>query len=810
MAKRLLTLFLFCTTFTSAFSQVKNTTSIDLMVNNDAGKPTEGVTALLFQAGKTSVYRTALSNQIGQVHFENISTGDYTLSLTMVGFERHNSEKFSVSPIEPNVTLPLVKLKIAAKALNEVVVEAKKPFIEKKFDKLVVNIENSIVASSGTLLEAIEKAPGVITNQESSISLNGKQGLIVMIDGKPTPLSGADLINYLKSIPATAVEQLEIMTNPSSKYDASGNAGMINIKLKKDQRFGLNGNLALNYGQGFYGKPSGSLNLNFRDKKWNFFGNYAHSEPVGFTEFDINRKFFTGAVVQSIFDQRSFIKQPIKNDVGKIGADYFLSKKTTIGFISTYVDSRSNRNGSTNSIITNPSGGLLSTTKNNNQLNENRGNFFLNVNLKQSMGSKGKELTVDADYGRFTSDNLQNFVTEIFNATGNPTNTDYLRTDQFGNLSVKSLKADYTNPIGKTDKLEAGFKSSLVTTDNDIQFFTGAIGNEILDQSRSNHFIYEENINAAYVNYAKQLKTFDFQTGLRAEHTNTDGTQLATGQSFSRNYVSFFPTLFVNKKLGKLHQLSLSYRKSIDRPTYRQLNPFRLFVDAYTYVVGDPQLKPMISNNFELGYTLNSKYIFTAAYTHTKDVITDIFEQDDLTRISNQIPANLQTFRQYSLSANVPFQVAKGVNSNLNSSMFEIIYESPLQGGNLVNKYFSWSANINNSFMLGKGWSAELNGLYNSKVAYGLFTIRNLAAVSAGIQKTTSNKLTTLRLSGTDLFSTNHIAVLVKYQNMDFFTDRRWDSRVVSFSFTQRFGKSTVAQSRRRNTGVEDEKRRAG
>jgi iron complex outermembrane receptor protein len=810
MTKRILISFLLCFAISYCFAQVKYPASINLTVNDDIGKPAEGVTALLFKTGKTTVYRTAVSDQTGKIHIENIEIGDYTLNLTMVGFEKYSFEKFNLSADQPVITLPTVKLHTVAKGLNEVIVEAKKPFIEKKFDKLIVNLENSIVASSGTLLEALEKAPGVVTNQESSISLNGKQGLIVMIDGKPTPLGGADLINYLKSIPATSVEQLEIMTNPSSKYDASGNAGMINIKLKKDQRFGFNGSLALNYGQGVYSKPSGSFNMNFRNKKWNFFGNYAHSEPLGFTTFDINRKFFSGGAVQSVFDQRSFIKQPLKNDVGKIGTDFFLSKKTTIGFISTYVNSRGDRNGSTNSNITDPNGSLLSTTKNNNSLNDSRDNFFLNVNLKQDLGSKGKELTVDVDYGRFSSDNLQKSITDIFNASGTPTSADYLRTDQFGNLSVKSIKADYTNPISKTDKFEAGFKSSIVTTDNDIQFLTGAPGSEILDKSRSNHFIYEENINAAYMNYGKQFKTTDIQIGLRAEHTNTDGTQLSTGQSFSRNYVSFFPTMFLNQKLDKLNQLSLSYRKSIDRPTYRQLNPFRIFVDPYTYVVGDPQLKPMISNNFELSYTLNSKYIFTAAYSHTKDVITDIFVQDDVTRISNQIPANLQTFKQYSISANIPFQVKKGINSNLNTSLFQDTYTSPLQGGNLTNQYYSWSVNMNNSFVLGKGWSAELNGLYNSKVAYGLFTIRNLAAVSAGIQKTTTNKMSTFRLSGSDLFSTNHIAVLVKYQNMDFYTDRRWDSRVLSFSYTQRFGKNTVAQSRRRNTGVEDEKRRAG
>lgn len=774
--------------------------------------PAENATVSLLRIKDSVLVKSALPGKDGFFEFEQIKSGSYLVGISHTGYKKFFSEKITLNEQHTTANLPPVELLPDLQAKQTATVEARKPFIERKADRLIVNVENSIVSTGSNLLSVLERSPGVVVTEESSISLRGKQGVVFMIDGKPTPLSGTDLINYLKSMPAAMADKIEIITNPSAKYDAAGNAGIINIKLKKDQRQGFNGSASVNFGQGVYFKPSANTNLNFRKKKWNLFGSYALSHPRGFTRFYINRRFFSApGITESVFDQTSFIKQPINSNNIKTGADFSAGKKTVIGVLFNANLVNSSRNGFTQSEITNPDGSIRYTSQTNNLHNGSSNNYFGNINLKHTIDSTGRELTADVDMGRYRSLSLQDFKNQYFDAAGNPDISDRLKTDQSGIITVKSIKADYLHPLKKNGKVEAGLKASLVKTDSDIQFFNVNGGTVVPDAARSNHFIYRENVNAAYVNMAREFKKMEVQAGLRMEHTVTRGKQVTTGQEFSRNYILFFPSFAISRKLTEKHQLGITYSRRIDRPSYRQLNPFKIFVDPYTYVVGDPELRPVLSNSYELNHTFKNKYITTLSYLRSRAVITDIFTQDDVTRISYQSPANLNDFEQYNLAVNIPFGVKKWMNSNLVASVYRNNYRSPLQGGQLQNSFTAWDINLTNAFVLGKkGWTAELSGFYQSKNAWGLFMIKNLAQVSAGIQKVSKNKKSTYKLAASDVFSTNHIAVIVKYQNMDFHTDRTWDSQVLTFSLTHRFGKNTVARARQRNTGIEDEKRRAG
>lgn len=801
-----------CFIIPASIAQTGAKGTVHVTFQNEEKQALEGVSIGLMRARDSTLAKIAITDPQGTAVVEDIWPNTYFVTAYLLGYEKYTSGEIVVDANRLRIDLPPVMLVKSAHELAEVTVAHKKPFIERQLDKLVVNVENSIVSAGSSILEVLERAPGVVVNQESSINLKGKQGVIVMIDGKPSPLSGADLINYLKGIPSTNIDKIEIITNPSARYDAAGNAGIINIRFKKDQRQGFNGTASVRVGQGFYFKPNGSTNLNFRKKKWNLFGNYSYGQPKGFTRFYINRKFFdAGHEVESIFDQTSFTKQPMKNHNGKIGADFYVGKKTVIGVLFNGNLFRTMRDGFTNALITNPERVLQYTTQTNNLLKDRRFNSFSNLNFKHTIDSTGKELTMDADYGRFQSVIDQNFVTRNFSAAGNPDPGFILNTDQRGDLSVKSVKADYVHPLKKEAKFEAGLKSSVVETDNDIQFFFEEDGEQVPDPTRSNHFIYKENINAAYVNFAKSFPKVEVQLGLRLEQTRTEGNQITTGEQFQRKYVYLFPSVFVNRKLNEKNLLSFSYSRRIDRPDYRQLNPFRIFVDSYTYVVGDPALKPVLTNSFELGHTFDQQYSLTLGYVQSKEVITDVFIQDDVTKISYQTPANLQNFDQVNLAVSVPLKLRKWLNTSINGSLYWNKYTSLFQGGDLLNTSTSWDVNVNNSIILGqKGWSAEVSGYYQSRMAWGLFTIRDLAQISAGLQKTSADKLSTFRLAVSDVFYTNRIAVVVQYQNQDWFTDRTWDSKAVTLTFTQRFGKNTVQQARRRTSGIEEEKKRAG
>lgn len=766
---------------------------------------------ILVQARDSLFLKSAVPDANGVVEFVDVLPGRYRLCANLVGYRRQYSDEFGVENTGNDVVLPDLVLQDDAKLLQEVTVAAKRPYIERKLDRLVLHVENSIVNAGSTALEVLERAPGVQVNQESSIALRGKSGVIVLIDGRPTPLAGADLIQYLRSIPSDNLDRVEIITNPSAKYDAAGNAGILDLRFKKSKNDGLNGGVNLSYGQGLYGKPSVSTNLNFRDKKWNLYGNYAHSRPNNYTQFDINRSFLDAQrEVVSVFDQKSFIKQPIQSNNAKIGVDYNLSKRTIIGAFYNLNLTSTDRDGHTDSYITDPSGKSLYATLTQTLLQSDNFNGFGNANLKHNFDDKGMELTVDADLGRYRANNLQNVISDYVFAEAGQDYQTRLETIQGGDIDVASIKADYVWPVSPQSKWEAGLKSSVVRTDNDIQFFDVTDGMRLLDSLFSNRFVYRENVNAAYLNYAREMKKIDVQVGLRVEQTRTKGEQITTSEVFSRRYANLFPSIALNRKFSEKYQMGLSYSRRIDRPSYRQLNPFRLFVDPYTYVVGDPTLKPVFTDALELSNTIRGRYLISVGFSRSKEVITDIFVQDDATKISNQIPANLQNFDNVSIGANAPFSIGKWITTNLGLEAYWGRYDTPLQGGQLTQNFVTWNARINNSIQIGKnGWSAEVNATYRAREPWGLFIIRDYGQISAGVQKLSKDKKTTLKVNFADMLYTNRIAVIVDYQNMDFFTNRTWDSRVLTVALSHRFGKKTVAQARRRNSGVEDEKRRA-
>jgi iron complex outermembrane recepter protein len=803
--------FIFLCVAVSASSQHTFTGNIQGKISDEALNPVDFANVTLHNSSDSSLVKAALSDENGQFDLENLKAGNYFLQVSHLSFEKLVSAQFLLDSAHNNMIFNELKTTAKSKELGEVKVQAQKQFVERQLDKLVVNVENSIVAAGNSALEVLERSPGVLINQETSINLKGKSGVVVMIDGKPSPLSGSDLINYLRGIPAGSLQCIEIITNPSAKYDAAGNAGIINIRFKKDNRQGLNGSFTASYGQGELPKPAVSTNFNYRKNDWNLFGSVSHSQPKQLARFFINRKFFDQEkTIQNIFEQNSYTEIPMISSTARVGVDYYRGKRTIFGVLLNANWLNQKREGTTNTTVANANNVLDYSTLTNLSVDSDRLNGFGNFNVKHSFNDKGTELSADIDYGQFDAITLQNMDNQNFTPDNTLLTISRLASDQRGVISVTSAKADFTHAFSETLKFESGWKSSLVSSDNDLKFYDVIQGLSVLDPQLSNQFLYRELINALYLNASTSRAKFDVQAGLRMEHTNTLGQQVTTNDEFKRNYAQLFPSMVVNWKQSDNHQVSVSYSKRIDRPNYQQLNPFRVFVDTYTYVVGDPGLQPVITHSFELNHTLQGKYMTTLSYTHAKESITDIFTQDDETKISYQIPANIQTLDQLALGIFYPFNFGKKISSTLSGNMYWNRYESPLQGGNLVNERTSWDLNLNNNFSLGKGWSAELTAFYQSRTVWGQFIIKQLGQVSAGVQKVSNDKKSIFKASLSDIFLTNHISVVVQYENQDFFTRRTWDRRVLSLSYTYRFGKNTVTKARQRSTGAEDLKKRAG
>lgn len=773
-------------------------------------KPAEAVTVSLLKAKDSSVAKILSTDKSGRYSFEDLATGQYLVMVTAVGHQKTYSQ-----PIEVNgsaAQAPELKMAAQSKELGAVTVTARKPFIEQKIDKTVVNVDAAVTNVGATALEVLEKSPGVTLDKDGNISLKGKQGVTVMMDGRPTYLTADQLNNYLKSMPASNIDQIEIITNPSAKYDAAGNSGIINIKTKKNKQKGFNGSLTLNYGQGAYWKTNNSFNLNYRTGKFNFFANGSVSRWNGFQNLDIKRKFKdpNSKELTAIFEQNSFMKNENDNYSLKIGADYFLTKRTTLGIVLNGNVSPEQQTGTNTSYMMDNAANvdsIIYATSNNTDKWKNKS---VNLNFRHQFDSTGRELTADVDFVKYGSNSNQYFNNTIYDPSWSPKYNEQLRGILPIDIKIYSAKIDYVQPLKNGSKIETGVKASNVNTDN-VANYDNLIGNTwVPDYGKTNHFQYKENIAAAYINYNKQIKKWGIQAGLRYEYTSLEGSQFGNPErqdsSFTRDYGSLFPTLFVSYNANEKNQFAFSYGRRIDRPAYQDLNPFLFFLDKFTYAAGNPYLLPQFTNNIEFTHTYKGFLTTTLNYSHTKDLFMETFDQDGYATIVRQ--GNIGTRKNAGIAVSAQIPVKKWwtaiVYTNYNySEFFGNLNGEDLNatGGNLL-------VNINNQFKFNKGWSAELSGWYRTKGIEGQIVIDPMGAASAGVSKQVLKGKGTLKMNIRDMFYTQIAKGNINFKSTEAWFRNNRDSRVVNISFVYRFGKPIKGVQQRRSGGAGDEESR--
>jgi hypothetical protein len=766
--------------------------------------------ALMKTDGKTLV-KADISNDKGEFMFENIADGTYVLKASMTSFEAYTSDSFVVA--NANIVLPAIAMQRKSNTLKDVSVRAQKPFIEVKADKVVVNVENSIVSAGSSVLDVISRSPGVRVDQNDNISLKGRSGVNIMIEGKRTVVAGSDLANLLKSMPSSAVEQLEIISNPSARYDAQGTSGIINIKTKRDKRMGFNGSVNASYAQGVYPKAGTGFNLNYRNKKWMVTTNYNYNYRTGFNHLSLYRSFFNNNVFENAYDQDNNTVFDVYSHNAGLSVDYSLSKKTTLGAMATINPGYFDIDRKSYSKVLASDRSLQSYFITNSTARNDFGNYSTNLNLRHSFDSTGRSLSVDADYGSYNSQRPQEFVTRYLDNSGNDYQPQYLlHGDLDKNTTIYALKADYVHPLKKELKLEAGIKTSYVVQDVDAGFFDYSTGVYVFDSGKSNHFIYNENINAAYLNTTKDWTKWSTQLGLRVEQTIARGEQKVYAQIFDRNYTQLFPSVAVQRHIDKNNDLGISVSRRINRPNYEQLNPFKNFLDPSTYATGFPYILPELIYNIEVSHTYKQKFVTTFLYSYLKDPITNVIQPSDDTnqkRITVQTDRNLTSQLFYDISGSYQFQVFKWWSSYVHINCYYSEFKGNIANTNLNSGRVTADFNTTNNFMLPKDWSAELGFFYQTKQLHGYMLIEPQWSLSAGIQKNFMNKRATVRLNATDIFWRSYPRALSVYSNYtETFTAQR-ETRQVSISFTYRFGKNTVTPVRRRSGSAEDEKRRA-
>jgi outer membrane receptor protein involved in Fe transport len=790
--------------FSSLYAQVP-TTAIHGKVLTENSLPAEGATIILLKSRDSSIVNSSISGKTGLFQISDIQPDSYLLLISKVGYDKAYRGPYRAALGQTLIT-PAIILKPAVNQLKEVSVISSRPEVEVKPGKIILNIQNSILAEGNSVFDILRQSPAVRVDNNNNISIIGRQSALITIDGKPTNLSGDDLVGILRSMQSNTIDRIELITSGSAKYDASG-GGIINIVMRKGNNTGTNGSITGSAGYGKYYKGNVGIVFNDRTDKFNIFGNYNYADNKTFHDFVTDRNIdFNNLVSDYHVDYNSVQKS--KANTFSIGTDFYLSPAQTVGFLVSGNVTDDNYIKDNNLKISNQSV-LDSIITANSNLNRHVSKVNYNLNYNGKLDKSGKTLSADVNYTTYNRSSAEYITNEFFDAPGN-TYRDPLLLQNLSpsNIKIWLSKVDFSDPISKTSKLEAGIKYSNIVSNNDLVFGPLVNGQYQSDPVFSNHFIYTENVNAAYVNYENKFDRFDLTTGLRAEQTIAKGNSITANQVVKSNYLDLFPQVLLTYKYDDKHYFSLSYNRGIQRPAYEDINPFLYYVDLYDYRSGNPGLKPEYSNSVELSYNYNK--IFSTTFYST--IISNayefpFYEQNDTTKVNITTKKNLGTVYNYGIKFFAPVVFTSWWNADFFVDAAYQRYVSYPVNGNLDKGTQDITFQSTQHFIISKTVSAEISGRYETPAFYGINQFKANYFVNAGISKLLFDKRGSLRLNAGDIFNTKRDRSNTNYQNLDMSTIDKKESQVVRLTFTYRFGKTSVRVASH-NTGNEEEQKR--
>ncbi|MET1053951.1 MAG: TonB-dependent receptor [Pedobacter sp.] len=763
----------------------------------------------LLKAKDSTLIKGSITEENGTYAFSNLADGQYIIAINMVGYAKVLKGPYLINDTHKTYTVDQVELAPTSKQLKNVEIVSRKPLVERQVDKTVLNIENSVLAAGNNALEILQKAPGVTVDKDGNISLRGKKGVLVMLDGKPTYMSSEQLANLLRSTEGNAVQSIELITNPSAKYDAAGNSGIINIKLKKNKNYGTNGSVNAGAGYGRYYKANTGISLNHREKKFNIFGDFNYSRRKQYHNLDIMRVNNT-TTDQTYFNQTSEGKGPRRNYNFKGGLDYFLDDSNTIGLaVNGYNGGGSNDAKVLTLIGSQPLQTDSSVLANNpNQFNY-RGITY-NLNYKGTIDTAGQEITADIDYSKYKNSGDNQYNNNYLDINGQPYRSPYIfRSFAPSEVNVFAVKTDYTYPFSKKMKLDAGLKSSVVSTDNNSIFENFLNNNWQNDASRSNQFKYDENINAGYLNLKREFTGTTIQLGLRAEQTNSTGNSITEQRVSKRHYFNLFPSLFVNHVLSKNNEIGFSYSRRIDRPDYGDLNPFISFVDLYTYGIGNPFLNPQYTNAFEVSYSYKKTINATFGYSHTNDAITRVLLSDTVQKTLFITSRNLAVKKSYNLNVNSPLNIFKWWTTNNNLTVYYNKFSTPnLLGVPYSSGKLAFNANTNHTISLNTSTNIEMSGFYQSSMVEGTLALKPQYGIDLGASRSFANKKFNVKLAANDVFNLQKWRITSALPGQNYSVFEKEESRIFRLTCTYRFGSNDIKAARQHNKGSAAEQNR--
>lgn len=776
-------------------------------VLNNNGEPLANASVLLLRSDDSSLIKGMMTAQEGRFRFDKVASGSYLVTSTFIGFKQVYSNVFVAN--NEHIELPPLRLSQKEEKLSGVTVAARKPLIEQTIDRLVINVAGNITASGSTALDILERSPGVIVDrQNNSISINGKDGVVVMMNGRLSRMPITALVPMLEGTPADKIEKIELITTPPASLDAEGNAGYINIVIKRNMQYGTNGSYSLTagYSRGVIG--IGSINFNHRKNRFNLYGDYSYNVEHSKQYFS----FYHAVANQGNFLENYSIsnRRPMEDfHDGKIGLDYDLNKKTILGALITIYNRRWIMDADNNSKnFTNRQPDTLVDLF----VHEfhSTASYDFNINLQQTY-KEGNKLLVNLDYMHYKDVNPVDYINSYYDNKGTFLKEEEMKSSKTTPINLWVAAVDYSRNLNKKLQWEAGAKATISHFTNEVRIDRLLQHQWVTDGLLSATWQLNENISAAYssLNWAVDAKT-KMKLGLRFEHTNSNLGTENEKNIVDRHYGRLFPSFFVTRTIDDNNTVGFSYSRRITRPTFWNLAPFVIFMDPNTYFSGNPGLQPSIGDNLNLSYTWKKK-ILSVAYSYEAAPITNFSPKiDSITNKETLAAENQKNRKTVTISLSLPVTVTKWWNMqlNINGSFQQINGWYNEQALTIENKTFFLSGQ--QIFTLPKEFSLSLSGFYNSAGLFGIYRFTPVGSLDAGIQKKITSKKTTLRLNFSNIFNTMIYKPKVDQPDKNLITTGEliFTRPAVKFTFTRSFGNDQVKGTRNRSAGTEEEKDR--
>lgn len=774
--------------------------------------PVPGVRVQLTSGSGSGIYFDH-TDTAGYFIAENVERGEYIVTLSAFGYQPHKPDTLY---IDRDILLPVFILHEAEVRLNEITVRSSRPVIEIAAGKTVVHVGESLLSAGKSLMEVLQTAPGVRVDEQDRIYLKGKPDVMIWINGRPAAMSGEQLAAMLKSMPSEAIEKIEMISNPGSKYDAAGGAGIINIIMKKDRRIGWNGQGHAFYGQGVYPKYGAGGSASYRNGKIHAFGSYNYTMRYWFNHLMIDRKFTdTAADPAQLFryDQDHFVFYDFRSHMANAGMDYQVTSATTAGFSINIATNSFDPKATSNSNAYDQEEGLIYRFHTRGDHHNLYYNYSANAYIRHAFDSAGKAFTADIDYARFGNRSNQYLMTTYEYPDGMPYAPDSrMKSRLEGGTDIRAFKADYIHPISADGRLETGGKVSLVKADNHPFFMEMIQGVYEKDTGRSHHFVYGERIYAGYASLNKDWGKYHLQIGIRAEYTDISLKQHAYDRSYDTAYVQLFPSIALQYDINAHHTIGITGSRRVERPDYQQLNPFKYFVDKTTYREGYPYLNPASFYAAELTHTYKKQWVTSFTFGIHRGIITEVIQpsERDTGRVTVQTYKNLDQMLFAGISGTYLLQFHRNWQSSTSFNAYYARYDGHIAHTPIRSGKPTFDIQTQHTFILPCQMTAEIACTYRAGMQYAYMEIKPLWMLQAGVQKRFFERRVSVKLNVQDVFWTGYPKATSAYTGYrEAFIAKR-DTRVIQLAVTYHFGQKQGPEPRQRSGAAEEKQRAAG